>query len=165
VTQTDDYFQRSVVRTSVGLRLELWRGAWLAGNEHPILGVGEFRRQPFIAQKIIDGELTSDIANWLHVHNDYLNALQLRGYPGLLLVLVFYALMMIIFLRGLSQSKGEQLVASLGGALMTVGYATYSLTSVPMRSGITVIFYVITISICIGIIKHSPRINSAEIPS
>jgi len=166
VTHTNDYFQKDDASTSVGLRLELWRGAWLAGNEHPILGVGEFRRQPFIAQKIIDGELKSDIAaNWIHVHNDYLNALQFRGYPGLLLVLVFYALMMLIFLRSLSLATGEQLVASLGGALITVGYATYSLTSVPMRSGITVIFYVITISICIGIIKHSPRTNSAENPS
>jgi len=99
------------------------------------------------------------------VHNDYLNALQLRGYTGLLLVLVFYALMMLIFLRSLSLATGEQLVASLGGALITVGYITYSLTAVPMRNGITVIFYVITISICIGIIKHSPRTDSAENPS
>ena len=31
VKQTSDYFKRGDASTSIGLRLELWRGAWLGG--------------------------------------------------------------------------------------------------------------------------------------
>lgn len=164
VSQTTDYFEKGDASTSVGLRLEFWKSSWMVGLEHPFLGIGERQRQAFVEEKISRGELKPEMATMRNAHNDYLHALQSRGIPGLILLLLIYALPMLIFLRGLATTKDEQLFAALGGALMTVGYATFSLTEVPMYDGLNLIFYIVTTSLFIGIIKHSKSTSSADHP-
>jgi len=162
IEQTIDYYEKGDASTPIGLRLEVWQAAWLAGNEHPVLGIGEINRQSYITHKITSGELKSDIAIMRNTHNDYLYAFQSRGVPGLLLILLIYSLPMLIFIRGLTAVKDEQLFASLGGVLLTIEYATYSLTSMPMYDGLPLVFYIVITSLCIGIIKHLQSPNSAD---
>ena len=69
---------------------------------------------------------------------------------------------MLIFVRGLAEVKDEQLFAALGGALMTIGYATYSLTEVPLYNGLPLVFYLVSTGLLIGIIKHAQNPNSAN---
>ena len=97
-----------------------------------------------------------------HAHNDYFGALQNTGVPGLILQLLIYAVPLLIFLRGLDEAKGKQRVAALGGAMMTISYATHSLTEVPMHNGLPLIFSIVTISLCIGILKHSQGAISSD---
>ncbi len=161
--QSSDYFEKGDASTSVGLRFELWRSALLAAQEHPVLGIGERNyRQTFIEERIASGELKPEIVTKRHAHNDYFNTLQNRGVPGLILQLLIYALPLLIFLRGITEARGKQLVAALGGSLMTIGYATFSLTNVPMRTGMTVVFFIVTIALFIGILKHSPSTAGAN---
>ena len=127
-----------------------------------MLGIGELHRHAYIAQMIIDGKLKTDVANRRHAHSDYLGAFQSRGVPGLLIQLLIYLAPMLIFLRGLAVTKDNQLFASLAGVLMTIGYATYSLTEVPMHNGLPLVFYIITTGLCIGIVKHSRNDISAD---
>lgn len=156
VKQTADYFESGDASTSVGLRLELWRSAWLAAREYPLLGIGgRSNRQAFIEDKIAKGELKPNVPMKRHAHNDYFNTLQNRGAPGLILQLLIYALPLLIFWRGLDQAKGDQLFAALGGMLMTISYMTFSLTEVPMYNGLPLIFFIITTSLLIGIVKNS----------
>ncbi|MEE8151223.1 MAG: O-antigen ligase family protein, partial [Nitrosomonadaceae bacterium] len=162
VKQTSDYFMKGNAGTSVGVRLELWKGTLLAAREYPLLGIGERDREIFLREKIAEGELKSYVANKRHAHNDFFGALQNRGVPGLIMQLLIYALPMLIFLRALNKAKREQLVAALGGALVTISYATYSLTQVPMYNGQPLVFYIVTTSLCIGILKHSQNAISAD---
>ena len=157
VSSTSDYFETGNASTSAGIRLEFWRSTWMAASEHPILGIGERDRRAFITEKINQGELKAEMGRMRNAHNDYLHALQSRGFPGLLILLLIYALPMIIFFRGLAQIKDEQLFAALGGVLLIIGYVTFSLTQVPMHDGLNLIFYIVTTSLCIGIMKHSPK--------
>ena len=154
VKQTTDYFENGSADTSVSIRLELWRGALMAGNEHPLLGIGFRDRDAFFENKIAKGELKPYVRNKRHAHNDYMNAYQSRGIPGLLLQLLIYAVPILIFTKGLSGEKNEKLVAALAGMLVTIGYATYSLTEVPMHNGLPLVFYIVITSILIGIVKH-----------
>jgi len=160
--QTTNYFERGDASTPISIRLELWQGALIAGREHPLLGVGFRDHGAYLEQKILDGELKPYVANKRHAHNDYLGALQSRGVPGLIMQLLIYALPMLIFLRGLKEARGEKLFVALGGALVTISFATYSLTEVPMHNGQPLVFYIITISLCIGILKHSQSAVSAD---
>jgi len=162
VGQTTDYFEKGAARTNVGVRLEMWKGSLLAAREHPLLGIGERDYKIFLKEKIASGELKPAVDNMPHAHNDFFGALQNRGVPGLIMQLLIYALPMLIFLRGLNEARGEKLFAALGGALVTISYATYSLTQVPMRNGQPLVFYIITISLCIGILKHSQSAISEE---
>ena len=102
------------------------------------------------------------VAKYRHAHNDYFNALQNRGVPGLIIQLLIYAVPLVIFLRSLTKSGGVRLTAALGGTLMTLSYATFSLTDVPMRNGLMLVFYIVTISLLIGVVKHSQKDFSAD---
>ena len=162
VKQNTDYFKKGDADTSVGARFELWYGAMLAAKEHSLLGTGEHDRKAFIEEKIASGELKPVAAKYRHAHNDYFNALQNRGVPGLIIQLLIYAVPLVIFLRGLSESRGVRLTAALGGTLTTISYATFSLTDVPMRNGLMLVFFIVTISLLIGVLKHSQNNFSAD---
>lgn len=161
-SQTNDYFERGDASTSIGLRLEMWRSTWIVAREHPLLGIGERQLQKYLKYKIAAGELNPDVAIMRNSHSDYLTALQSRGVPGLILQLLIYALPMAIFIRGLAVTRGEHRFASLGGVLTTIGYATYSLTQTPLYYGLTLIFYIVSIGLLIGIIKHAQSPVSAD---
>ncbi|MCH7881062.1 MAG: O-antigen ligase family protein [Proteobacteria bacterium] len=162
--QTTDYMENANTETSISLRLELWRGALMAGRDHPLLGIGFRERHTYLNQKIADGELKPYVANSRHAHNDYLDALQSRGVPGLILQLLIYGVPILIFMRGLAEARDEKLFAALAGMLVTISYATYSLTEVPMHNGQPLVFYIVIISLCIGIIKHTKSAVSADNP-
>ena len=162
--QTTDYLESADTMTSISLRLELWRGALMAGRDHPLLGIGFRERYTYLNQKIADGDLKPYVANSRHVHNDYLAALQSRGIPGLLLQLLLYGAPIWIFMRGLAGARDDKLFAALAGMLVTIGYATYSLTEVPMHNGQPLVFFIVIISLCIGIIKHTRSAVSADNP-
>jgi len=162
VKQTNGYLENRDIESAIGLRLEIWRGALMAGLENPVLGIGNRERGAYIKQKIVDGELKPYVAIMNNTHNDYLYAFQSRGFPGLLLILLVYSLPMLIFIRGLTAVKKEQLFASLGGVLLIIGYATYSLTSMPIHDGLPLVFYLVITSLCIGIVKHSQNAVSAD---
>jgi O-antigen ligase len=119
-----------------------------------VLGIGYRDHKDFFALKILSGELKPDVMQMRHAHNDYFGALQSKGIPGLILQLLIYAVPLLIFIRGLHEARGEQLFAALGGTLMTTAYMTYSLTEVPMHNGLPLIFFIVTTSLLIGILKQ-----------
>ena len=168
VNQSSDYFDGSDKidgsdkRSGVSIRMELWRGALMAGREHPLLGIGYRDRENYLNQKILNGELKPYVANMHHTHNDYMYALQSRGVPGLILQILIYAVLISIFIRGLAGVTDEKLFAALAGILVTISYATYSLTAEPMFTGMTLIFFIVINSLCIGIIKFTKNSISAD---
>jgi O-antigen ligase len=160
VSQISDYFERAEASTSVGLRLEMWRGAILAAAEQPLLGIGD--QHIFVIGKVLSGELEPDVLIMRHAHSDYFGALMSRGVPGLILQLLIYAVPLYIFLRGLWQEKGDKLFAALAGTLMIVAYMAFSLTEVPMYNGLPLIFFIIMTSLLIGILRHTHDPTDAD---
>ena len=134
----------------------------MAGREHPLLGIGYRESENYLNQKILNGELKPYVANMHHTHNDYMDALQSRGVPGLILQILIYAILIFIFLRGLAGVTDEKLFAALAGILVTISYATYSLTLQPMFNGLTLILFIVINSLCIGIMKFTRNTKSAD---
>ena len=162
VEQASSYFKGSESKSGVSIRMELWRGALMAGREHPLLGIGYRERETFLQQKILVGELKPYVANKHHAHNDYLDALQSRGVPGLILQILIYAILILIFIRGIKGVGDEKIFAALAGMLVTISYATYSLTEEPMFHGHPLVFFIIITSLCIGIVKYRKNPVSAD---
>lgn len=162
VSQISDYFEKGDASTPVGLRLELWRASLLAAREHPLLGIGYRDRNVFIEEKIVIGDLKPEVSNQRHAHNDYFATLQSRGVPGLMLQLLIYAVPLIIFIRRLQVARGEQLFVALGGTMMIIGYMTFSLTEVPMHNGLPLVFFIITTSLLIGMLKYPEDTSSVD---
>ncbi len=162
VNQSSDYFDGDDKMSGVSIRMELWRGALMAGREHPLLGIGYRERENYLNQKILNGELKPYAANKHHTHNDYMDALQSRGVPGLILQILIYAILILIFMRNLAGVTDEKLFAALAGILVNISYATYSLTAEPMFTGISLIFFIVINSLCIGIMKFTKNTISAD---
>ena len=159
VDQTISYMEQGNKRSSIGLRLEAWRGAIIAAREHPILGIGtgEMRRQNFIQEKINMGQLDSSIKALRHTHSDYMGALQSKGIPGLLVQLLIYVVPAIVFYRKLrAKNKMIRLSASCG-ILLVLNFASFSLTDMPLRHSLSLAFYLITLGIFLGVMKHSSK--------
>ena len=140
--------------SSLSIRLELWYSAWLSFKEAPLTGIGSDDRVEYLAKLESDGIVHLGSHPWRHAHSDYLDRLQRLGLPAMLLLIGLYGILVRIFWRGLKTDNHEQFSVALGGLLVVVGYATFSITEVPLYNSLTSIFFAVVISILLGILRR-----------
>lgn len=153
--ELEDYFENRVTQNNVGIRLEMWRGALLAATEYPFLGVGVHSRESFIQEKVDAGELMPTVLNLHHAHSEYFEGLQTNGLLGLAIVIGLFGVPLWLFLRYLRQVEGIAEGMALGGAMVVMGYSTYSLTEVPLHNSLTVMFYAMYLAVSLGVLEHA----------
>jgi hypothetical protein len=73
----------------------------------------------------------------------------------MLLLIGLYGILVMIFWRGLKTDSHEQFSVALGGLLVVVGYATFSITEVPLYNSLTSIFFAVVISILLCILRRT----------
>lgn len=80
-----------VTNSSMGLRLEMWRGAIKIIDEHPLSGVGVGKHNEFFKEKNKESEnyIHPGATDFIHLHNDFLNAISWMGIPLGLLFMAF----------------------------------------------------------------------------
>ncbi|WP_372972814.1 O-antigen ligase family protein [Marinobacter sp.] len=113
--------------SSVGVRLELWKSAWLLGSSKPLLGWGTNGITEGKQQLIEAGKVKADVLRFSHAHNDYLDLFQKRGVPGLASMLALYLLPMVAFIREIRHQPDQRSMAFAGLATV-ICYAIFSLT-------------------------------------
>lgn len=140
---------------SLGERFEMWRAAWLAFWEHPVLGIGVGQLNGYFHRLAEQGLLSSAIvefdrgAGHTHAHSDYLHALATRGLLGLASLLLLYLAPLAVFVRTALRSDRhpapERAPRSLGyaGILLILGYLQFSLTDSILLMRITAGFFVL----------------------
>jgi O-antigen ligase len=141
--------------SSLSVRLELWYSTWLSFKEAPITGIGSDDRVEYLAKLESDGIIHLGSYPWRHAHSDYLDRLQRLGLPAMLLLIGLYGILVMIFWRGLKTDSHEQFSVALGGLLVVVGYATFSITEVPLYNSLTSIFFAVVISTLLGILRRT----------
>ena len=141
--------------SSLSIRLELWYSAWLSFKEAPITGIGSDDRVEYLAKLESAGIIHLGTYPWRHAHSDYLDRLQRLGLPGMLLLIGLYGILIRIFWRGLKTDHHEQFSVALGWLLVVVGYATFSITDVPLYNSLTSVFFAVVISILLGILRRA----------
>ncbi|MGL5393120.1 MAG: O-antigen ligase family protein [Shewanella sp.] len=84
-------------QTSIGLRLVVWKSAWLGFLEYPFIGVGkdgidELKKQQVSEHKVNPVLLVGDGGLGMpHAHNQYLNQLVMRGLVGFIPMMILLA--------------------------------------------------------------------------
>jgi O-antigen ligase len=128
VTQVDTYFERMEKGehyvTGTAVRFEMWRVAWMAFKDNPVLGVGRGNYTEAVKQYIgVDG-VPKTVAQHGHAHNAYIDTLMSRGLVGfaVFMGMLFYPLS--IFLRTRQASP----MTALLGILHITGFAVFSIT-------------------------------------
>jgi O-antigen ligase len=150
---------------SLGERFEMWRAAWMAFREHPLLGIGVGQLNGYFKQAAGQGLISSAIAEFdqgaghTHAHNDYIHALATRGLLGLTSLLLLYFVPLAVFARAAMFAQGHAARApGYAGILTILGYMQFSLTDSILLMRITAGFFVLLCSWLLALtLTHGSR--------
>jgi O-antigen ligase len=84
---------------SIRERLEMWRTAARAFAAHPLAGIGIDQFDTYVRGEVAAGRSNAAIGKFNHPHNEYLEAAATGGIPGLLALLLVFALPLRYFAR------------------------------------------------------------------
>lgn len=135
-------YSHGVKRTSVGTRLELWKGNLIIIGEKPVLGWGEQGYNKRLKELVDNGVIQPAILG--HAHNDILDVMSRRGVFGLISLLFLYAIPFYIFS---GYAKNYLNSVGIAGALAVLCYIDFGLTQVffSHNSGVMMYAFVIII--------------------
>jgi O-antigen ligase len=129
-TDIQEYAQGTNLDTSIGTRLQLWKGSWTLFKEHPLFGVGvegyPVALHDLAARKII----SPGAATFAHSHNEVLFMMARFGLFGLLAILAVYFVPAYYFGRDLRHNDKEIRGAAGMGLALCLGIAGLGLTDV-----------------------------------
>ena len=130
-----DYARHGQAGSSVGQRLDHWRLAWAMGWDKPWTGWG---RTGYVLEKqrrVAAGQAHPFVLQFDHGHNEALDLFAKRGLPGVLALLVLYAVPWAIFwptrrrlAADLHRPEGTALALRLVGLALPVLYLGFGLT-------------------------------------
>ncbi len=147
MSDVSQYFQNKNLNTPVGIRLQLWRGSWLAFMENPFFGIGRERYANGALLLADRGEITLDAATHPHSHNELLFHMMTLGVFGMVAILSLYFVPAFFFLREIRHPDRElRTVAGMGLAL-TLGFFVFGLTDVMFYWSVSYTFYVIVLAV------------------
>ncbi len=106
----------------------MWHAAERAIKAHPWTGIGIDEFQNFLRTEIVAGRSDPAIIRFNHPHNEYLEATTSGGIPGLVCLLLVFAVPLVHFARQL-RHRNETVAAVSITALAIIGlYMLCSLT-------------------------------------
>ena len=87
-----EHHQDNVRRSSIGIRVELWKTGWKMFLENPVTGVGVGGFQVTAKENSERYQVNERVRYFKYAHNQYIAALATRGVPGLILFLLLLTL-------------------------------------------------------------------------
>lgn len=135
VSDVQRYWQQEARDTSVGLRLEMWRGGARLFREKPLLGWGEGRLEQAIDALVEQGTLHPGVGHHDQLHSDLIDTAARRGLVGVTVLVMLYALPLWLFWRWLRRpgaDPGTQVLAA-AGMMVPVAFIDFGLTQSMLR--------------------------------
>ena len=137
--------------TSVGIRFQLWRGAWVLFKEHPLLGVGRENFSSALADLAKRKVISTEAAQFSHTHNEVLFNVATLGMFGLVSILSIYFLPVIAFVRELKNCRDQQLrTGAAMGLALCIGFPIFGLTETMFVVSMTTAFYTLSLAILLA---------------
>jgi O-antigen ligase len=143
--------------TSVGTRLELWKGAAMLVRDYPLAGVESNQLKEYFGHYIAQGRLDPVVLTMPHLHNEVLQALATGGVGGLLAWLGVMLMPLLYFARTLRQggALAPQFTPALAGLLVVASYLCFGLTEVIFWSMKGCLFYALTVFLLVGFCENA----------
>jgi O-antigen ligase len=141
--ELNTYFQGEEYRTSVGYRLETYKGALLTIKENPVFGVGPGNRAEYFNDLESRG-LLRDLDYILNAHNQIFEDGIDKGLLGIVsyLVLMIYLFMTFFKFKGQYESSRVYDPLNVAGVMLVIGYAVFGLTNITFTHGTFNTFFV-----------------------
>ena len=151
--------------TSLGIRLQLWNAAWHMFQQEPWFGIGNPAAfHHFLDAYALSGRVTPFVAdNFGEPHNDYLAALSMYGLPGLLALLLAYAVPAAYFIRRLCQHPPAAIrVPACLGLLWCLSYMVFSLPEHMFRDTRIFPLYSVMVVAFLALSRPAPAAGPTE---
>lgn len=136
--------------TSVGARFEMWKGASHLIIDKPLLGWGENGYWEGMATLAERGEVTPEILQFSHAHNEFIDAFAKRGLIGLAVLLMLYIVPMKLFGNYLKHANLEVRSLAVAGMLLPVAYVDFGLTQTFLGHNSGVMMYTFLLAVLWG---------------
>lgn len=153
--EVQSYFQDGNGETSVGARLDMWKSAVLMAKEKPLLGHGKegmmLAKHKQVEQKII----SSHVAQFTHVHNQFLDDLAKRGVIGLIALLLVFFVPLRHFILHLNPQHLIQHSIAVLGITHVVATMCYCLTQGFLAHNSGTIFYFFLVVVFYAMLKFT----------
>lgn len=166
VEELQQYLQRPETAgvTSIGQRLEQWRLAWVLAAEHPLLGWG-IEGFAHAKQVWVDaGKAHPSVLDYGHAHNEILDAWVKRGLWGVMVLLLFYAVPLYVFLptkarmdQLLPATRNMALALRTTAAMLPLAYFGFGWTQVFFAHNSGNLFYLFSLVALWGALLHVER--------
>ena len=148
--------------TSVGIRLQLWKGSWLLFTEHPLVGVGREQFPQALGELKRRGIITETARIQPHSHDELLYNLATLGIVGGIALLALYLVPGYYFLREWRHPDNEVRAIAGMGLVLTSGYLILGLTDVMFMWGASDNFYGIIAAILFAMLLQRKRYLAAR---
>jgi ADP-heptose:LPS heptosyltransferase/O-antigen ligase len=143
VDEVQRWFALNDATTSVGIRLELWKAAWMMFSQHPLLGVGRDEFDTVLHAMASQGLLQQSPAlTYSSAHNDVLHTLATGGLVDFVLLIAMYAAPLMLFARLLNAPDRGQRPLALAGVILVLSFVGFGLTDVMFWLMTPKIFYI-----------------------
>ena len=139
--------------TSEGVRLALWESAIITFKEFPIFGSGKTGQFDSRTQQVEKGLLSQSVYDQFgqsHAHNEYLEALSVRGIVGLLGLLSVFAIPLWILKKPKDFVTNEMNILRQIGVVVVISVAIFGFTQCYFYHNSGVTFYSVLLAIFIG---------------
>jgi len=154
-TEVDLYFTKDSVQTSVGSRLEMWKGAFLIAKDSNFLGVGE-KDYDSARQKLQDDGRVNQKILHSDPHNLYLNVAAKQGIFGLLALLSIMLVPLRLFFKDAVSNSASKNTSIMGGILI-VSYLDFMLTTSTFIYQFMTLFFAFILVVLLGNLVHKKR--------
>lgn len=126
--EVNTFDSRSDARGAVRERLEMWRTAGRAFAEYPLAGIGIDRFDDYVRGEVAAGRSNVAIEDYNQPHNEYLEAAATGGAPGLLVLLLIFALPLRYFARRAMDADESVALPACAGLAVVGLYVLCALT-------------------------------------
>ncbi|WP_231879281.1 O-antigen ligase family protein [Collimonas arenae] len=140
------YSEGANVDTSLGIRLQLWRGSLVLFKEHPVFGVG-VENFPKALEELAERKIITPVsATFPHSHNEILFMMARLGTFGLFAILALYFIPAYYFFREIRDGDSETRYTAAMGLALCLGFFTLGLVDVVFLWWEIFPYYVISIA-------------------
>jgi O-antigen ligase len=128
------------IHTSVGARLEIWKGAIILINDYPVLGAGMGGWQDIFAIQTSEGRML-DTSYYGNIHNQILQEGVNKGLIGIFSYLALNIYLAYYFMSNIVNRSNNHEFHAIG-LLLVIGYFIFGLTNVVFSHGTFNTFFV-----------------------
>lgn len=155
--QFKGYIHGDGTDNSVGIRLEMWKGALYLFSEKPIIGWGDVEYVKEMKKLGESGFIDAGTARFSHAHNEWFNVLAKKGIIGFLIQLGIYATPLLLFIQisrqpAISKKQNQSYFAlATAGIIFSLGFMATGMTQVNFSHNIGVMVYAFMIAALVGL--------------